>query len=106
MTTTLLPPGVKFGAPATSLAAAEAVAGRSQTLRCAVLAWLQGRAGTADECAAALGESVLAIRPRFSELRRDGIITDTGERRFNDSGLKAVVRRVLPGAPLKQGDLL
>ena len=40
-----------------------------------------------------LGESVLAIRPRFSELRALGQITDTGARRINDSGRSAIVWR-------------
>jgi hypothetical protein len=46
---------------------------------------------TADEVAAALGESVLSIRPRMSELRRLGEIADTGDRRRNASGHTAAV---------------
>ena len=46
---------------------------------------------TADECAERLSESVLAIRPRFSELRALGEITDTGERHTNTSGKRAIV---------------
>jgi hypothetical protein len=48
---------------------------------------------TADECAARLGLSVLTIRPRFSELRAKGEITDTGIRHFNRSGKRAIVWR-------------
>jgi len=46
---------------------------------------------TADEIAAALDESVLAIRPRVSELFHAGLIEKTGERRPNASGLNAHV---------------
>lgn len=46
---------------------------------------------TADECAAELELSVLAIRPRFSELRALGVIEDTGDRRLNVSGRWAKV---------------
>lgn len=48
---------------------------------------------TTDECASLLEESVLSIRPRFSELRALGQITDTGDRRLNDSGRRAIVWR-------------
>ena len=44
---------------------------------------------TPDECSARLGESVLAIRPRFSELSAKQSIAPTGERRANTTGLKA-----------------
>lgn len=46
---------------------------------------------TPDEAADALGESVLSIRPRFSELKTKGEITDTGLRRRNISGRHAIV---------------
>lgn len=48
---------------------------------------------TADECATLLGESVLAIRPRFSELLKAGQIEDAGSRRKNLSGHTATVWR-------------
>ena len=44
---------------------------------------------TPDEVAAELGKSVLAIRPRFSELLSYGKIEKTGVRRANASGLMA-----------------
>lgn len=43
---------------------------------------------TADEAAYELGESILAIRPRFTELKRDGILVDRGERRKSCSKCK------------------
>lgn len=48
---------------------------------------------TADECAGLLRMSILSIRPRFTELKQMGKITDTGERRLNDSGRRANVYR-------------
>ncbi len=46
---------------------------------------------TADECAEKLCIDKLSIRPRFSELSALWKITDTGERRLNASGKRAVV---------------
>jgi len=46
---------------------------------------------TADEIAAKLDESVLAVRPRVSELFHAGAIEKTGDRRPNASGLPAHV---------------
>lgn len=46
---------------------------------------------TADEVAELIGESVLAIRPRMSELRAFGKVSDTGHRRPNQSGKSAIV---------------
>ena len=48
---------------------------------------------TADEIAADLGESVLSIRPRVSELHRLGMIEKTKVRRRNASGMSASVWR-------------
>lgn len=46
---------------------------------------------TADECAEYLGCDKLAIRPRFSELRRMGKVEDSNKRRRNTSGKSAIV---------------
>lgn len=48
---------------------------------------------TADECGKLLGESVLTVRPRVSELRAAGRIEPTEERRVNDSRMSATVWR-------------
>lgn len=73
----------------TSREAAEAMAGRAGTLRAAVYGFIrQNPRHTADEIARALGESVLAIRPRVTELRALGLITNDG-RGTNDSGHSA-----------------
>lgn len=82
-------PGAKAGG--TSQDAADAMVGRSNVLRWRVLGILEIAAHTADEVAAIMGESILAIRPRVSELRRMGLIEDTGFRRANASGHTAIV---------------
>jgi predicted ArsR family transcriptional regulator len=66
---------------------------RSERLRARVLEVLASTPSglTADEIAAKLDESVLAVRPRVSELFHAGLIEKTGERRRNESGLNAHV---------------
>jgi predicted ArsR family transcriptional regulator len=54
---------------------------------------------TPDECAQHMGESVLSIRPRFTELSRLGSITRTGHRRANASGRSAHVFSVSNNQP-------
>jgi hypothetical protein len=80
---------------ATSKAAAEAIKPRAPTLRDQVLALLKFyEAGlTADECAKQLGNSILGIRPRLSELKTLGKIYDSGITRANESGVQASVWR-------------
>ena len=46
---------------------------------------------TADECAAIIGQTVLATRPRVTELNKQGKIIRTGQRRKNVSGASAIV---------------
>jgi hypothetical protein len=76
----------------TSDAAASAMRDRAGFLRQAVLNALYWHGPqTADEVAARLGESVLSIRPRVSELAVDGRVVATGERRKNASGRSAIV---------------
>lgn len=88
-----LDPGHKVSG--TSEAAAHAMRGRAVTLRAKVLLALAAGPMTADEAADAIGESVLAIRPRFSELQRLGRIEDTDARRPNKSGKTAIVWRLV-----------
>lgn len=75
----------------TSLDAAASIDAR--TLRLEVLAilarWPEGL--TADEVAAVIGRDRLAIRPRLSELKRLGMVRDSGQRRPNRSGRSAAV---------------
>jgi hypothetical protein len=89
-------PGWK-GGNNTSRKAADAVAVHAGTVRARVLAEY-ARAGadgmTADQCAKALNVSILTTRPRATELLKTGLLTPTGERRQNDSGMSAVVLRI------------
>ncbi len=82
-------PGSK-GDTGTSEAAAPTES-EAATLRRAC--WVELRFGnfTADEIADRLHRSVLAVRPRISELKRMGKIEPTGERHVNASGKGASV---------------
>lgn len=75
----------------TSRVAAEEITPRARTLREQVLDLIQYHDLTTDEVAAKLGKSVLAIRPRFSELSRMGLIHESGHTRKNASGVRAIV---------------
>lgn len=92
MTTYPEHPGAKVAG--TSQAAANEMAETAPTLRAAVLALFYIYSElTTDEAAELLKESVLAVRPRFSELRQAGMIEPTGGRRTNQSGMTANVWR-------------
>lgn len=77
----------------TSSAAAIKTKPRAATLRDQALSILKrnGRGMTADEIASCMGESILSIRPRISELYSMGLVRRTGERRTNTSGQQAHV---------------
>jgi len=84
----------------TSRDAAIAIKGKAAVLRERAYAAIRnaGPKGlTPDQTAAAIGESVLAVRPRITELsqERPPRIVLTGERRTNDTGLKAKVWRAV-----------
>ena len=96
-------PGFKTTTTETSALAAVQVTGRAGDLRDTVLANLKYEPCTADEVAERMGESVLSIRPRVSELRAMGKIVPTTLRRKNITGHSAVVWTVSkPG----QGELI
>jgi predicted transcriptional regulator len=82
-------PGAKRNG--TSTDAAFDMRPRAPTLRTQVLILLAQGAKTADECAEIMGKTVLAIRPRLSELVKQGLIHDTGDTRENISGVRATV---------------
>lgn len=84
-------PGYKE--PTTSKDAARKFQSHAKTLQAEVLtAICAAPTGlTADEAAANLGQSVLAVRPRVTELREMGKIERSGERRKNASGMSAAV---------------
>jgi predicted Rossmann fold nucleotide-binding protein DprA/Smf involved in DNA uptake len=86
-----------FKEPTTSKDAAEAMKPRAPGLRTrAKLALAEHGPMTPDEIAAAVGVSVLSMRPRITELKLLGEIELTGERHCNLSGLKANVWRLRP----------
>lgn len=78
----------------TSRAAANAIApelGRLQRLAEEAITAAGAHGLTADELAEQLGVDRLSIRPRASELRRKGLICDSGRRRPNVNGKAAIV---------------
>lgn len=77
----------------TSSRAAREMANKAPTLRDRCLEVLQHYEFTPDEVAHALQVSILAIRPRISELSKMGLIEETGGYRENDSGKIATVYR-------------
>lgn len=85
-------PGAKEAT--TSADAAKEAAKRSLMLRSRVFEALKLEPMSADQVAAKLGENILAIRPRLSELRATGQIEPSGRRAKNESGASAHVWQV------------
>ena len=85
----------------TSLDAAEAIESHADTVRAHVLRILSERAFTADAVAAIIGESILTVRPRVTELFKAGRIIRTGQRLRNQSGRYAHVYRAPPREPVQ-----
>lgn len=85
--------GIGYRPADTSDRAAAEIAPKAPTLRERVRrALLAHPAGlTADEIAAHLGEDILSIRPRVTELRNTGTAIDTGRRRENARGKRQIV---------------
>ena len=79
----------------TSEAAAEAIRECAATLRAKALDAISRQPATADEVADQVGASILAMRPRVTELAKMGQIEDSGERRKNASGRSAIVWRTI-----------
>ncbi len=81
-------PGAKT--TGTSMEAAMDMAQSAPLLRDRALVVIRTRGPlTADEVASHMEESVLTVRPRISELKRQGKIEDSGTRRLNSSGKMA-----------------
>lgn len=79
---------------ATSIAAADALApklGRLQRMAEVAILNAGPRGLTADELAVWLDMDRWSIQPRTSELRRKGLIRDSGHRRRNSTGKLAIV---------------
>lgn len=85
------PHSAGFQMTETSHEAAKAARQSAKSIRATILLALKRRAMTPDEVADLLGLSVLAVRPRFTELKKMKAIRDTGLRRVNISGKRAVV---------------
>ena len=78
----------------TSIAAADALAqklGRLQRLAHEAIRAAGWLGLTADELAARLEMDRYSIQPRTSELKRRGLIRDSGQRRPNATGKQAIV---------------
>ena len=78
----------------TSIAAADDLApklGRLQRLTLAAIRAAGWLGLTADELAARLELDRWSVQPRTSELKRKGIIRDSGQRRLNATGKRAIV---------------
>lgn len=77
----------------TSVDAADMIAPFSGRLRQLVHRTLYAHpAGlTVDELCVVADFPRYSLQPRFTELKRAGLIRDTGQRRFNRSGAKAIV---------------
>lgn len=97
-------PGFK-GEAETGAQAASCVASKAEQLRKMIQNLLKSQQLTHDECAAALRPPMMndvdyqnfkrSVRSRGSELKAQGIITDSGKRRTNDSGCSAVVWKIV-----------
>ena len=78
----------------TSIAAADALApklGRLQRMAETAIRDAGWLGLTADELAARLNMDRWSIQPRTSELKRKGLIRDSGQRRRNTTGKMAIV---------------
>lgn len=92
-------PGWKANGPSSD--AARAIARHANTLRSRVYSFLRDRypaAYSADQIAESLGETILSIRPRVSELNSAGDIEATEGRHKNHSGMTAHLWRAKGGA--------
>lgn len=88
--------GYKTEGTSQEAAAGIEASGTAARLRTAVLGFYATQSGTPDECAAALGESILSIRPRCTELCQQGLLYRTGERRKSSEGRAQNVLAMVP----------
>lgn len=90
----------------TSKESAKRIEPKAKTLRDSCLKVLLLHNLTPDEVAAHLGVSILSVRPRISELFKQGLIKPTGVRRMNESGNRAHVYKAVKQETGKQSDWL
>lgn len=95
-------PGSKGGE--TSRAAAEGIAPRVDGLRGQVLAAIRQRPGTPEQLAHRIGEPLMNVRPRCSELKAKGLIRDSGRRATAMGGRRAVVWEAVPDPAAGHGE--
>lgn len=87
------PDAAGWKARETSREAAEAVTPKAKTLRQRVLETVAQRPASPEQIAKALGEPVMNIRPRLSELAKLNLVEDSGMRAIAMGGRKAIVWR-------------
>lgn len=89
-------PGTKAGSPETAFKAADRVAGVAGSHRDLILAELQAEPNglCSDEIGKRVGLTQYAVRPRISELYRDGKVARTEQRTVNAEGNSVMVWRV------------
>ena len=95
-------PGFRGAVSGTSALAAKAVTSVAQRARQAILQLLQEtpRGLTVDEGLERLGITRPRGQPRFSELKQQGKIVDSGERRRSAFGSPATVWIIAPSDPM------
>jgi hypothetical protein len=92
-------PGSK--SPGASSEAAHAIARHATTLKMRVYSFLRDHhpaSFSADQIAKSLGETILSVRPRVSELNKSGEIEAAEGRSKNESGMSAHCWRATGGA--------
>lgn len=85
----------------TSIAAADSLASSLSRLQLTVLGTIRSagaQGATTNEIADSLGIDRGSVQPRTSELRRQHIILDSGHRRLNANGKRAIVWVATGGA--------
>ena len=99
--------GPGFQRTDTSYDAAIAVSSKAATLQAAVLALLEQnpRGMDSEQIAEVLGCDYVSIQPRTSELRNQGLIYDSGERRLSRYNRQIIVWRHRDHKPAQQGEL-
>jgi len=80
-------PGFKESTTSKQAADELCICGRCRKLQAKVLDILRqhDEGLTPDECAMLMGEDILSVRPRFTELKRLGLIKASGTRRLSSN---------------------
>jgi hypothetical protein len=88
--------GYKTAPGTTSHAAAERIAPVAGTIREKVLACLRtGGPLTTDQIAARINHPYVSVQPRVSELKADGKVEDSGQRRIGQWGVANIVWKIV-----------